>query len=188
MDGFQPIYIPGPMDAPGNTGGLSGGSILQGAGGSLAAGIGAALTPVLGPLGPIAGSFLGGLFGKATPGGGAKGLGDALSTGIGSLFGSSKASNVSNQTQNVGQSTDVNVENVLGGRKFGNFDETTGQFDEYQAIADVYAIKAAQDQARLASSASQPASAAVTKTPLNFLPLIVVGGAAAAFFLLRGRK
>jgi hypothetical protein len=192
MDGFQPIYIPGPTDAPGNTEGLGGGSVAQPSNSILptAAGVAAtaALTPFLGPFAPIGGSLIGSLFGggKGSPAGGSTGLPEALGLGLGSLF-SSKSSNVSTQTQNVGQNTNVDVNNVLGGRPFGNYDAATGSFDDYQAISDVYAIKAAQDQARLAQSASVTPAPIVqeTKKALNFLPLIVAGGLALTFVILR---
>ena len=179
MEAYPSIFIPGPTDAPGNTG--------DGAGSLAGAGVGAALTPILGPLAAPIGGFLGGLFGGGRPGGSNGGLQDALQSGIGSLFGSSSSSR-SVQEVNTTQYTGVNVENVLGGRKFGNYNEETGDFETFQAISDVFAIKAAQDQARLASSASVPAgtqSQTNTAKPLNFTPLIVAGGLALALILLR---
>lgn len=172
-EGYGDIFIPGP----------SGGSAA-----GTAAGL--ALTPVLGPFAPLAGGFLGGLIGGGKPSGSSGGLGDALNAGLGSLFGSSsKSSNVSNQSVSTDQSTAVNVQNVLGERKFGNYDEATGEFDTFQAISDVFAIKTAQDQARLAMPATQTAApAAASSKPLNFLPLIIAGGLAVVFYLSKKRS
>lgn len=170
------LFIPGPS---GGSGGSAAGT---------AAGL--ALTPILGPLAPLAGGFLGGLLGGGSPSGSPGGLGDALNAGLGSLFGSkSSASNTSNQTVETAQSTNVNVQNVLGSRNFGNYDPTTGEFDTFQALSDIFAIKTAQDQARLATGGgSAAAPAAEAKKPLNFIPLIVAGGLALAFYLTRKKE
>lgn len=176
MEGFAPIFIPGPSDAPGNTGGGGG---LEGAI------LGTALTPVLGPLAPIAGSLFGGLFGGGKPKGSNDGLLGAFNSGLGSLFGS-KSSAVANQSVSTTQATSVNVENVLGGRKFGNYDSETGDFDTFQAIADVFQIKSAQDMTLGPTSTTQaPQTQEQAKKPINFTPLIVVGGLAAVFILMR---
>lgn len=175
MNEYGDIFIPGP----------SGGS----AGSAAGSAAGLALTPVLGPLAPIAGGFLGGLLGGGSPSGSPGGLGEALNAGLGSLFGSkSSASNTSNQTVETAQSTNVNVQNVLGSRNFGNYDPSTGEFDTFQALSDIFAIKAAQDQARPATGGSTAAPAAEAKKPLNFIPLIVAGGLALAFYLTRKKE
>jgi len=178
MENPTSIFIPGPSADPVGT-----------AAGTAA---GLALTPILGPLGPIAGSFLGGLLGgggkAARPGGSNAGLGGALQSGIGSLFGSS-SSNESNQVVNTDQGTSVTVSNVLGGRPFGNFNQATGEFDEFQALSDVFAIKEAQLAARLAEEAKKPKDTASGTADqgkkLNFAPLAVAGGLALVFILMR---
>lgn len=184
-----PTQEPTQTPASSSGGGFDASSIIGGA-------AGLALTPILGPFAPLAGGALGSLFG----GGGAKAGGDngglqsALTSGVGSLFpggGKSTSSSVTNQTVTTNQGTSVNVQNILGGRPFGNYNAETGDFDTFQALSDVFAIKSAQDQARLAGSVienavkAQNSTTPTTKKPLNFLPLIVVGGTAAAFFLLR---
>lgn len=168
-----------------NNVGSGGGSALDGVIGTTA---GALLTPFLGPLAPIAGGLLGGLLGGGKPSGSNGGLNGALTSGLGSLFGS-KSSSSAVQTVNVGQSTDVNVSNVLGGRSFGNYDTETGDFDTFQALSDIYAIKAAQDQARLANTPTASATVeAKQTTPLNWMPLILVGALAGVLILTRSKK
>lgn len=130
--------------------------------------------------------------GQQSAGGGGGGLVSAFSSGLGSLGGgvfdlSSTQTNV--QTQEVSNDTNVNVNNILGGRTFGEFDAQSGNFDTLRLIGDVFAIKSAQDAE---SGTSQQPIKTVTQqvaAPNVIDPkLLVAGGALLLLFMLTRKK
>lgn len=163
------------------------GAILGG--GASGAGAGLALG---GPVGAGVGAGIGAissLFGNpSTSGGSNGGLLDAFSAGLKSIGipigGSSSTPQTIVQEQNVSQGTSVNVSNVLGGQPFGSVD-AEGNFDIFQAIADVYKIKDAQntltDQPVVTGGGALDLMQPATK---NYLPLVLGIAALAAVFLL----
>lgn len=146
------------------------------------------------PIGAAIGAGVGlidGLFGaKPASGSSGGGLTDALKLGLGSIFGGkSPTPNITTQTQAVDQNTSVNVSNVLGGRSFGNVDEA-GNFDTFQALADVFAIKDAMEKSNSSAVPSYMTPAILQESKkFDFKPLLLAGGVlAAAYFLTKGGK
>lgn len=168
------------------------GSAVTGAGSGAASGaaisggnpIGAAIGAGVGFLNGLLGSKGG--SGSASNGGG---LTDALAAGLSSLgLGSKTQPQNVTQVQSVTQGTSVNLTNVLGGRAFGNVDES-GNFDTFQAISDVFAIKAYQDSARASEASSYVSSApAVVQDKKDYTPLLLLAAGAGALYLIFGRK
>lgn len=123
----------------------------------------------------------------------APGYTDAFTKGLGSLFGEggggflpfmgggSSPTNVT-QTQDVNQSTNLNVQNVIGSSPFGGFDPETG-LDPFKTIADVFAIKNASGGGTMILPSGTPS----TQKSFNILPIILIGGGVAAFLLLKGK-
>jgi len=116
------------------------------------------------------------------------GLLDAFSTGLKSIgipgLSRGGSSGPVIQTQNVGQSTTVDVQNILGGQPFGGV-TASGDFSEFQAITDVFKI---QDALR-AKDAAQPsviAAAPAVAQSVNYLPWVLVG--VGALVLLYAKK
>lgn len=164
------------------------GSIFGGAAGG--AGTGAV---VGGPIGAGIGGVLGGLGGLFSPSktgstSGMPGLSDALTLGLGSLFGgggSGATPMTITQTQNVNQATQVDVQNVLGG-PFGGGVTEDGSFDTMQALADVFKLR---DAMTAAASGGDTVVGGVSTIPTapaktNWTPIILIGGGAVALLLL----
>lgn len=150
------------------------------------------------PIGAAIGAGVGlltGLFGSKDKGGAATGssggLGDAFAAGLSTLGlgGKSTPMNVT-QSQSVTQGNSVNVTNVLGGRAFGGVDET-GNFDTFQAISDVFAIKSAMDASQssggewVAGGASQIVP---TQSGSNLTPLLLIAAGGGLLWLIFGGK
>lgn len=176
------------------------------------AGTGASVGSVGGGWGAAIGGVVGGIAGlfkkkeKAVPitspttGSGSTssptGFTDAFTKGLSSLFGggfspfgggSGTVSQTNNQAQNISQQNEVNVNNVLG-NPFGGFDATTGQFDDFKLLSDVFAIKAAQDGSVLSSGASVSGSTPAARSS-GFNPIfLILGGGVALYYLTKGKK
>lgn len=125
----------------------------------------------------------------ALPAGGSSmpSLTDALTFGLGSLGRSQGAPVNVNQTQNVGQDTNINLTNIIGGREFGGTDLATGDFDVFKTISDVFAIqdamKAAQQTTGGATSTGSVTAAnapAVASAKSNLTNYLVIGALAVA--------
>lgn len=140
-------------------------------------GLGSALTGAIGGVSSLA----------KTPG-----LGDALTLGLGSLFGGGKstaAPMVVSQTQNVNQATQVDVQNVLGGQPFGGGVAADGSFDVFKALGDVFKIRDAMAAAQAGDTVVAGTSTVPTATAkTNWTPILLIGGGALALVLLMGRK
>gem|GEM_PF-2922914 len=149
-----------------------------------AVGIGAGIVDGLGKIAGIAAGPIGGLADAF-----AKGLGSLGIPGLGG--GSSGPTNVT-QSQNVSQATDVTVTNVLGGRAFGGGVDEAGNFDVFQTISDVFAIKAAQDAQAAGSvsegSISTPQIPVTAKKPFNWTTILLIGGAGLGAYLLLNKN
>lgn len=151
-------------------------------GGSFGGGWGALIGGVVGGIG--------GLFSKkpaqetspasVLPAGGSSmpSLTDALSFGLGSLGRTQGAPVNVNQSQNVAQDTNINLTNIIGGREFGGTDLTTGDFDVFKTISDVFAIQDAMKAAQTSggtvntgavTAANAPATAAAKSNLTNYL-------------------
>lgn len=159
-------------------------------------------TAIGGVIGGIAGLFSPKDKGAAVPATGAAstakpagGFTDAFTSGLGSLFGQGGGGGFSpflggatpinvTQTQDVNQTTNLNVQNVIGSNPFGGFDPESG-LDPFQTIADVFAIKNAQGGGGTTILSSGTPS---TQKSFNILPIILIGGGIAAFLLLKGKK
>lgn len=176
------------------------GGIMDLSGALAGAGTGAATGAAVSggnPIGAAIGAGVGlldGLFGKKSGGaatGSGGGLSDAFAAGLGALGiggGKSGPTNVT-QTQSVTQGSSVNVTNILGGRTFGNVDET-GNFDTFQAISDVFAIKSAMDanSAGAGLDIGGGAPAIVPQKSTNYTPLILLAAGGGLLLLLFGGK
>jgi hypothetical protein len=178
-----------------NTG--SGGMADVGAGLTGAAGGAATGAAVGGPIGAGVGAglgFLAGLFGKPTssgqPASGNAGLLDGLQLGLGSLGGGGGlgglfgGSTTVTQSQAVNQENNISVQNILG-REFGGVD-SSGNFDAFQAIADVFTLRNALNQSAT-GGATGGVGSVVNASPQNNLPLIIAGGAL-LLVLLMGKR
>lgn len=146
-----------------------------------------------GPWGAAAGAVIGGVAGgfggkKSMSGGSNNGMLDAFGLGLRSLsvapFGREGPQEIK-QVTNINQETGVNVTNVLGGRNFGQ--TPSGEFSEFQAIADVFAIRdeleKKSDRPVVIATQAQPANLLNGKS--NLLPFLVLGGV--AIFILTRR-
>lgn len=166
------------------------GNVVSGAGQGAATG---AAVSGGNPIGAAIGAgvgFIDSIFGAKPASGGGGGLTDALKLGLGSIFGGKPSTpNITTQTQAVDQNTSVNVSNVLGGRSFGNVDDA-GNFDTFQALADVFAIKDAMEKSNSSAAPSYTTPAILQEAKkFDFKPLLLAGGAlAAVYFLTKGGK
>ena len=179
----------GTVTAPYSTGQTGGkdmdwGSIFGGATGGAATGAVAG-----GPIGAGIGAVLGGLGGLSDKGasGSMPGLGDALTLGLGSLFGGGKSAAtpmVITQTQNVNQATQVDVQNVLG-RAFGGGVTEDGTFDVFKTLGDVFTLRDAMTAAATSGDTvvGGVSSVPTTTTKTNWTPIILIGGGVLALFL-----
>lgn len=150
------------------------------------------------PIGAAIGAGVGildGLFGNKKGAGAATGSGgglsDAFAAGLSAigLGGKQQPVNVT-QSQSVTQGTSVNVSNILGGKAFGGVDET-GNFDTFQAISDVFAIKSAMDASQAGGGewvAGSAAEIVPTKSSSNLTPLLLIAAGGGLLWLIFGGK
>jgi hypothetical protein len=173
----------------GQTGGkdMDWGSLFGGAAGGAATGAVAG-----GPIGAGIGGVLGGLGSLFSPSktgtsSGMPGLSDALTLGLGSLFGGGKSAAtpmVITQTQNVNQATQVDVQNVLG-REFGGGLASDGTFDVFKTLGDVFTIRdAMQAGTGETVSGGTPVSFQTAPAKSNLMTYLLIGGALVGGYLL----
>lgn len=165
--------------------GAAGSGALQGgtagsAGGPIGAGIGAGVGFLQGLLSPS----------KTATGSGMPSLTDALTLGMGSLFGGGKGGATPlqvSQSQSNNQMTSVNVTNILGGQPFAGGVSADGSFDTLQALSDVFKIRDAMAAASVSGASGISGGAPVSSVQSsgsNMMPIILIAGAVGAAFLI----
>lgn len=125
--------------------------------------------------------------GLAAPSGSVGTLLGALGAGLSTIpFTRNEQTNV--QTQTVNQDNAVNVSNIIGGRPFGGVDTETGEFDIFQTMADVFAIREAQKASIIAGPAAGAAAGAAKEEGQNISGLLLLaGGALLLVYFLTGK-